>query len=164
MIQIYGRDVPTSEDIWQLCNKFMASSALWKAESFKTTAFDCGLRKIARRADYFTFSGTAHLSGQASLADGDVGEIRLFIGTEPRGLTDALYRKDRGKHVHVAAGYSMILRRQLGQGRTVGYDEEFLSEGYRISIRLKACVWVVLSRTPTQGSSRPETTEVMGNG
>ena len=59
-MRIYGRDVPTPEDIWQLYSQIIQSPDIWAAGEFKDAAVNVGLRKIAPRQGYM---GTAPSTG-----------------------------------------------------------------------------------------------------
>ena len=144
-MQIFGREVPTSEDVWQLYSQIIQTPELWMAGAFKEAASKCGLRKVAARQGYFSFSGKNHMTGQAPVVDDFIEEIRLFIGQEPRDLTEALFETDRGKISQLAADYSSLFRQRLGEARTPHNNDIFEYNDHRVRVLSSGCVWVVIS-------------------
>lgn len=144
-MRIYGRDVPTPEDIWQLYSQIIQSPDLWAAGEFKDAAVNVGLRKIAPRQGYFSFSGKNYMTGQAIIVDDFIEEIRLFIGSEPKDLTEMLYKEDRGKIPQLASEYSVLFRRKLGEPRIAHDNDIFEYNDHRVRVLSSGCVWVVIS-------------------
>ena len=148
-MQVFGRDVPSPDDIWQLYSRIVLTPGLWRPETFKEAATQCGLRRIAARQGYFSFSGKHDMTGQAPIAEGFIEEIRLFIGQEPKGLTEALYKKDRGKHAKLASEYSARFEEELGRPRIKNDNGIFECGDHRIRVLPTNCVWVVFSNLST---------------
>ena len=145
-LQIFGRDVPSSDDIWQLYSQIIQTPELWKMETFKEAATKCGLRKIAARRGYFSFFGKHHVTGQAPIVGGFIEEIRLFIGEEPKDLPEALYKKDCGKLGQIASEYSARFRQKLGEPRMAHDNDIFEYNDHRVRVLPTGCIWVVISK------------------
>lgn len=144
-MQIYGRDVPGAEDIWRLFGEIAQTREIWNAATFKAAAAKCGLRKIAARHGYFAFSGKLPIVGQAPVVDDAIEEIRLFIGQEPKDLSEALFNKDRRKGGQLATEYAARFRQELGAPRMANGNEIFESGDHRVRVMAAECVWVVIS-------------------
>lgn len=144
-MQIFGRDVPTPEDIWQLYSQIIQSPELWRAGEFKDGAGKVGLRKVASRQGYFSFSGKKHMTGNAIIVGDFIEEIRLFIGREPKDLTEILYQEDRGKIAQLASEYSALFRQELGEARVAHDNNIFEYNDHRVRVLSSGCVWVVIS-------------------
>lgn len=144
-MQIFGRDVPSADDIWTLYSQITQSPELWKPDSFKAAATQCGFRKIAARQGDFSFSGKDYTTGQAKIEGDFIEEIRLFIGQEPKDLSEALYEKDRKKHTQVAAEYSARFRQELGEPRVANDNDIFEYNDHRVRVLASRYVWVVIS-------------------
>ncbi|ENV08699.1 hypothetical protein F966_02814 [Acinetobacter higginsii] len=56
-MQIYGRDVLSSDELWELYQRMIQTSELWNPETFKEAAKKCGFSRVAIREGYFSFSG-----------------------------------------------------------------------------------------------------------
>jgi hypothetical protein len=144
-MRIYGRDVPTPEDIWQLYSQIIKSAELWGAGEFKDAATEFGLRKVLRRQGYFSFSGKNHMTGQAIIVDDFIEEIRLFIGSEPKDLNEMLYKEDRGKIAQLASEFSALFTQKLGEPRVAHNNDIFEYNDHRVRVLSTGCVWVVIS-------------------
>jgi hypothetical protein len=145
-MRIYGRDVPTPDGIWQLYSQIIQSPDLWAAGEFKGAAVNVGFRKIAPRQGYLSFSGKNYMTGQAIIVDDFIEEIRLFIGSEPKDLTEMLYKEDRGKIPQLASEYSALFRQKLGEPRIAHDNDIFEYNDHRVRVLSSACVWVVISK------------------
>lgn len=144
-MQIFGKEVPSPEDIWQLYLCVQETPEIWLTSTFKDAASTCGLKKIAQRKSYFSFSGESNLTGQAPFADDFIEEIRLFIGQEPKDLSEELFRKDGKKHRQLAKSYVERFEEALGAPRSANGNEIFESDGFRLRVTSADCVWVVIS-------------------
>lgn len=144
-MQIYGRDVLSSDELWELYQLMIQTSELWNPETFKEAAKKCGFSRVAIREGYFSFSGKKHLTGQAKIVDNFIEEIRLFIGNEPKNLTEELYKKDRRKIGKIAAEYSAQFKQQLGEPRISNNNVIFEYNDHRLRVLPTNCVWVVIS-------------------
>lgn len=144
-MQIYGRDVPDPEYIWNMYGQIVQKAEIWNSETFQERATECGLRKIAARRGYFSLAGKYHITGQAPVADGFIEEIRLFVGQEPKGLSEAIYKKDRKKISQIASGYSARFGQELGEPRTMNGNIIFEHNDCRVRVLSSNCIWIVIS-------------------
>ncbi len=144
-MQIYNREVLSSAELLRLYRDVTDSPVIWQQESFADAARQCGLKRIAARQGYFSFSAARHTTGQAIVRDGFIEEIRLFMGGEPRDLSMELFEEDRHKIPLLAAEYSESFRSHLGPSRRAGSNEIFESKTHRVRVLASGEVWVVLS-------------------
>jgi hypothetical protein len=146
-MQIFGRDVPAPEDLWQLYSQIVQTPELWKTQTFKAAATQCGLRAVTARRGYFSFSGKHHVTGQAphGMADHLIEEIRFFIGQAPKDLDLALYEKERQKIGQLAWAYCTLFRQNLGEPRKANANDIFEYNDHRVRVLAAECVWVVIS-------------------
>lgn len=144
-MRIFGRDVPTPDDIWQLYSQISQTPELWRVERFKEEATRCGLRRIVARQGYFSFSGKPPMTGNAPVIGDFIEEIRLFIGNEPKDLSETLYKEDCGKIAQLAAQYSSLFRQKLGEPRVAHGNDIFEYNDHRVRVLSSGCVWVVIS-------------------
>lgn len=147
-MQIFGRGIPTSDEVWQLYSQIAQTPDLWMAETFKEAATSCGFRKVSPRRGYFSFSDKHHMTGHAPIVGDFIEEIRLFIGQAPKDLAETLYKKDRRKIGLLASEYSALFREKLGEPRTANDNDIFEYDDHRVRVLPTDCVWVIISNLP----------------
>jgi hypothetical protein len=144
-MQIYGREVLSCEQLWDLYKLLISSDDIWHKENFIAAAKECGLKRVTEREGYFSFTFSNHTTGQAPIVNGLIEEIRLFIGNEPRQLDETAWRKDKHKHSLLAEEYSEIFTDRLGSPRIANNNDIFEYNGYRVRVLASSTVWVVIS-------------------
>ncbi len=150
-MQIYGREVLTSDQLWQLYTQMCNSPDIWQAANFATVAKDCGLKRVTKRKnDYFYFNTSNFTTGQAIVTKDLIEEIRLFIGNEPKELSEANYMKDRHKIALLAKEFVKLLTGKLGEPRQLNNNDIYEYNGLRVRVLANNNVWVVISNMAIQ--------------
>lgn len=145
-MQIFGREVPSPEALWNLYGRLTAFDELWHQETFAETARLCGLKRVSeRKSGYFSFAAFPHTTGQAPIAETLIEEIRLFIGQEPRDIPASLWERDQDKHKPLARQYAKMFETRLGSPRIVNDNKIFESTDFRVRVLVGPPVWVVIS-------------------
>ena len=145
-MQIFGRDVPDAEALWQWYGSLATTPAIWRKDSLAASAKQCGFKRVSERKNgYFAFSLFEHATGQAPVQGELVEEIRLFIGQEPKDLAMDLWEKDHKKHAALAKQYARRFQDGLGAPRLANGNSIFEANGLRVRVLAAECVWVVVS-------------------
>lgn len=144
-MQIFGRDALSIADLWQLYSLIATSKDIWHPDTFASCARQCGLRRIAARREYFSFSAHADTRGQAPITSGFIEEIRLFMGNPSRNLSEDEWNRDCHKLPLLASEYSALFCRKLGPPRKANSNDIFEYDDHRIRVLASQSVWVVIS-------------------
>jgi hypothetical protein len=144
-MQIFGHSVLSPSELWGLYTRVAATSNIWRPDYFASAAKQCGLKRIAARRGYFSFSGPYDLKGQAPITAGHIEEIRFFIGNAPRDVSTELWESESPKISVLASAYSEMFQKALGTPRYANDNTIFEYDGYRIRVLATNSVWVVVS-------------------
>ena len=145
-MDIYGRDTLSVDALWALYQTIQAHPNIWRVESFPQEATACDFKRVKQRSDYFGFSYAGNTTGQAVVAGEWIAEIRLFIGNEPKDLSEAAFKRDRPKLRTLEADYRKRFEQELGAPRLTSGNH--IHENNDLRVRLlpgQAPAWVVLS-------------------
>lgn len=144
-MEIFGQQVLSEDELWDLYTRIAASEAIWRPDEFAAAARACGLRRIARRKAHFSFEGRGDLRGQAPIVEGAIEELRLFIGNAPSDLDLAQWQRDSPLLRELARSYSALFRQRLGPPRRAHDNDIFEYQGHRVRVLADNQVWVVIS-------------------
>jgi hypothetical protein len=145
-MQIFGRDVPSAEELWNLYDKLISRNEVWHKETFATAAKLCGLKRVyERKSGYFSCAAFAHATGQAPVAGVFIEEIRLFLSEAPRDVTVELWERESSKHKLLGKKYSEMFESKLGPPRIANDNKIFESNGFQVRVLVRPPVWVVIS-------------------
>ena len=144
-MQIFGHGVISPSELWNLYTRVAASVDIWRPDCFAASAKQCGLKRIAARRGYYSFSGPYDLKGQAPVTAGHIEEIRLFIGNAPRDVSTEVWEAESPKISILASDYAEMFKRALGTPRYANNNTIFEYDGHRIRVLATNSVWVVLS-------------------
>jgi hypothetical protein len=145
-MQLFGREVPSAEAVLGLYETLTQHKALWHPESFAATAKQCGLKRIAlKKSGYFTFSVFAYATGQATISNGLIEEIRVFIGAEPKDCPTQLWEQDKEKLLVLTDEYAKMFETKLGPAKIYMNNKIFEQDGFRLRVLNGSSVWIVLS-------------------
>jgi hypothetical protein len=144
-MQIFGHSVISPGELWNLYTRVAAAADIWRPDCFTASAKQCGLKRIAARRGYFSFSGPYDIKGQAPITAGHIQEIRLFIGNAPTDISVEVWKAESPNISVLASDYSEMFQRALGAPRYFNDNTVFEYDGHRIRVLATDSVWVVLS-------------------
>ena len=143
--QIFGKDVLSASELWDFYSRVANSAKIWRTETFASSAKACGLKRIAFRQGYFSFSGPANLTGQAPITTGFIEEIRLIISKPPNEISEADWDAESPKLALLGSDYARLFCENLGAARTAHRNEIFEYHQHRVRVLTTHFVYVVIS-------------------